>query len=42
MNNDKKTTILAIITTSAAGTALVASALALASGIVTLVHASRR
>ncbi|WP_269057678.1 hypothetical protein [Lacticaseibacillus zhaodongensis] len=37
----KKTMVLGIIATSAAGTALVASALALASGILTIIQGSK-
>jgi ethanolamine utilization microcompartment shell protein EutS len=38
---DNKTTILGIITTAAAGTAVLASGLALAAGIVTLIHGTK-
>ncbi|WP_263849224.1 hypothetical protein [Lacticaseibacillus sharpeae] len=39
--NDKKTTVLGIISTAAAGTALLSASIALASGILTLVHGTR-
>jgi len=39
--NDKKTTLLGIIATSAAGTALLASAVGLATGILTIIRGTK-